>query len=172
MVLKLVSICLARSSFQNLLRKQTLSPSTSSTAKRSGFKEIQKRLVDENYLTADDYDVVLRMLGLNACRVEFDLPMPHLSRDPLLWQQFENLHEGLQGLGDRLNTGMNDGFDKQTAASDRVGDKVSGSLNDMRGTMNDMKGSMDDMKGSMDALTARVDRFMQLVVSQHTTQLL
>ncbi len=64
-----------------------------STQKRL-FMEIQKRSVDANYLTADDYDAVLRVLGLNAGKVEFDLPMPHMSRDPLLWQQFENLHVG------------------------------------------------------------------------------
>ncbi len=41
------------------------------------FLEIQKRAVGENYLTADDYDAVVHLLGLNAGKVEFDLPMPH-----------------------------------------------------------------------------------------------
>ncbi len=84
----------------------------------------------------------------------------------MLGQQFENLHRSLQGLGDRLTTGMSDGFDKQTAASDRLGNRVSGSLNDMKDSVTDLK---DSMKGSMAALTDKFDQFMQLFLSQHVT---
>ncbi len=99
------------------------------------FVEIQKRSVDANYLTADDYDAVVRVLGLHAGKVEFDLPMPHLSRDPLLWQQFENLHVGIQSLGDRLTAGINDGIEKQTAAADRLAKNFNDSMATLTSTL-------------------------------------
>ncbi len=74
----------------------------------------------------------------------------------MLVQQFGAMQGSLRNMRDC----MNDGFDSQTAASDRLHDRVSGILNDMKGTMTDMKDSVTDMKDTMTDMKDSVTQFI------------
>ncbi len=117
-----------------------MNPIISDARRKKEFIAIKDLSCEQKYLEADDYDALVRMLGVNTPLVEFDIPLPFMANNPVLVQQFSAMQESLRNIGDR----MSDGFDRQSA-SDRLGDRLSGSLNDMKSAVTDMKYSINQL---------------------------